>query len=54
MKIYIVSDNDDFHCAENEQHIVKIFRQKKKAEELKELLESSGRSSYDVIEWEVE
>jgi hypothetical protein len=52
MKIYIVSDNDDFHCAENEQHIVKIFDAKTKAE--KWVSDQQGRTSYDVLEWEVE
>jgi len=53
MKIYIISNNDSFHCASDEQHIEKIFLHKTDAEKYKEILEQIGRDSYDLLEWEV-
>jgi hypothetical protein len=54
MKIYIVSDNQGYHCLADEQHIVKIFKKKPKAEEFKQNLEMSGHDTYDILTFEVE
>lgn len=54
MKVYIISNNDHFHCADDEQHIAKIFLKKEKAEQYQKDLEHNSDESYDLLEWDVE
>jgi len=54
IRIYIVSNNDHFHCRSDEQHIEKIFRKKEDAEKYKYKLEKETSDSFDILEWTLE
>jgi hypothetical protein len=49
-KVFIVSDNQSFHCSEDEQHILKIFFDETKAKKYADSLSIST----DIITWDID
>ena len=55
MEVWIISNNYNFHSDQDEQHIVKIFDSKKKAEDYIQILaETNSSQDYDILPWTVE